>query len=483
MEEVLKKLQAISNDLDTLKWEEELKKDQSDKIEQNIVAMNSEIEAAINDGKFTPEGLEKVVETLENANSKIEAGITKSVGNSKESLDSQLRKSKLQTDIKNKYETLFKQKEVIDQYMEKYDPNNIIDIKNSEIKKNNNEIKNRKELNEKIGDFINTPKVSEAVNNIEDMKKKNEQLKKAQKAVNEIEELENKASTAGLADAYVQKYKEAIADKKDKLKDLLKDTGISYSDDIVTVKSEINAKKVENDTKKQDSANQIRNALLVVGDTDLKNAFGDLAGKKPEEVVDALNRGKTKVQGQIANLNSENTRLQGAIDQMKHDLAVEDIELNNISSNYAPISYVPSDDEIENDPDYQAQKDSILVPSDRKDKIAARNEYLRNKAGIGKDDEGAHPIIWFKSHFGTKKLDKEMVESNKSMLKEKIKEKLIKEKQKQDHTTKVEAQTRKDKFREKFKATVVNAVLKGEKDEDVVVGSAYQNVADEMDRD
>lgn len=482
MEEVLKKLQAISNDLDTLKWEEELKKEQSDKIEKNIASMNGDIEAAINDGKFTLEGLEKVVQTLENVNSAIDAGITKSAGNSKESVDSQLRKSKLQTTIKNKYETLFKQKEVIDKYMEKYDPNNIIDIKNAEIEKINNEIKNKNELNEKIKEFILTPNVSDAVNNIEKMKKKNEQLKNAQNAVNEIKELGNKANTAGLGDAYVQKYKETITDKKNELKDLLKDTGISYSDDMATVESEIKIEKVENDTKKQDSANQIITTLQSTRDVDLANAFGDLTGKKPEEVVEALKRGQAKVLGQIANLNSENKRLQGAIDQMNKDLAVEDIDLNNIPSNYSPTSYVPSDDEIENDPDYQAQKDSILVPSDRKDKIAARNEYLRNKAGIGKDDEGAHPIIWFKSHFGTKKLDDEMVASNKNKLKEKIKEKLIKAKQKEEHDTKVNSQKRKNKFKEQYEVTVVNEVLKGETDEDVIRGTAYQNASDEMEK-
>lgn len=481
MDEVLKKLQAVSSDLDTLKWEEELKKDQLDKIEKNIKAMNSEIETAINEGKFTPEGLDKVVEELENANSKVEAGIAKSAGNTKESLESQIRKSKVQADIKSKYETLFKQKEVIDQYMEKYDPKNIIGIKNDEIEKNNDEIKNKKELNNKIKNFMNTPEVSDAVNNIEEMKKKNEQLKKAQEAVKEIKEIENKASASGLADAFIKKYKEAITDKKGKLKDLLKDTGISYSDDMSVVESNISSKKIENDTKKQDSAKQIREALKATGDVDLTTAFGEIKDDtSPEKIVDILKRGQIKVQGQIANLNAENTRLQGTIDQMNNDMAIEDIDLNNIPSTYPPTSYVPSDDEIENDPDYQAQKDSILVPAKHKDKIAARKEYLRSKAGIGKDDDGAHPIIWFKSHFGTKKLDDEMVASNKSKLKEKIKEKLIKAKQKEERVTKVEAQTRKDKFKDQYKFSVVNEVLRGEKDEDIIIGSAYQNAADEI---
>jgi len=448
LEDINKKLEEISHSLDNIDYTKELKDADAKKVMDKV----NGIDNLVAQDNFGKDELDEAVKTLDELNQKALDGVTK-MDKFKESTESINNKTDISDTIKSKYDNLFKQKEVIDKYVKDYDPQNIIDIKEDKIKSNNKEIKQKVKLKNKIEKFKRQPEVKDRIDKIESLNLTNKVIEAASKRVKEIQNLEKRKS-AIKNPAIQADYDKKIKEEKDKLKGLLDGTKIKYNDNMSNLETTLKDTLTAN---KKDIIKEAVELDKLVKDKDLKKALGSFTLARdpgPSEVREILDNAYHKINGEILGLNKNNKELESDINLMRDDLTKENVDYINMPSNYPPTSYVPTDAEIESDPDYSA----ALVPMSRKDKIKSRKDFLRDKAGIDKDDKKWHPLIWAKSHIAGKSVDKQMMND----VKENIKSKLIAARQKQEndeYDAKACASERKDNARTRFVDELTRTVL------------------------
>lgn len=403
LEDINKKLEEISKSLDTIDYAKELKDEDAKKVTDKI----NNIDNLITQDGFGKDKLDDTVKKLDELYKKAEDGANK-IDVLKESSESINNKTGIRDQIKSKYDDLFKQKEIIDKYVKDYDPNYIIDIKEDKIKSNNDNVENKKNLIVKIQNFKNKEEVKDNLDKIENINKINKVINDAINKTTEIKKLEDRK--VGIKDPTIlDNIDTKIGEEKNKLKETLCAEKISYDDNMLKLKASLQVENNKNKNRIIIYANKINTLLNAEKDTELKDTLKDLT-KNPSKILETFDDLDNKIYGDIIKLNTNTRELQADLDLMKEDLNKEEVDYLNSSSKPTQILYKPTDDEIENDPDYK------LVPVSKEDKanarksiIQARKKVLCDKAGINIDDKGLHPIIWFKSHFATKKLDEEIM--------------------------------------------------------------------------
>lgn len=475
--EINNKLEEISKVLDSVKWDENLKPEDAKKINQTI----NSIESLTKEEEFGKEQLDDAVAKLEGLTQKAKDG-KEQIDINKDSIESINTKTEIIDNVKNKYEKFFKQKEVIDEFIKKYDPNHIIDIKKNEIKDNNNEIDSKIELNRKIKQFKNSGVVKENLCKIDDAEEKDKKSKKALGIVKEIKELESKMNSIKDSE-FKKQFEKDIKNKKSNLKEIINKIDCTYDNNMDNLESNLENKKQTYISEKQNYANEIIDELTNKGETDVKEALAGIDKKKPEELRAFLETACLKINEEVIDLKNVNNNLQESIDEITNDEKLEDVDLKNVSSSYTPTTYQPTDAEIEADPDFINSRNSALAPMTRKERIESRKEYLRDKHGIGPDEKGSHPIIWLRAHFGTKKLDNQMENDRENKIKQQVREKLIAKKQNEENNyydSRMNAQERKDSRRDAWVRSITRSTLDGK---EAKQATAYQAVSRQQNGD
>lgn len=461
LDEINKKLAEIAKTLDEIAWDKEMKEADKTRIEDDVKSFDGIISS---EQEFGKEQLDTYVEKVKAAKEKGDTFL-KGRDTSKENYGeykSNERKAELVKDLSGKYDDLFKKKQAIEKLQKKYDPKDLQDYASDKIKNNEIEINKKNNLERNLRAFINNPVVKENLSkiakNVKEINEFNELKKDIDNLSKEIKTLKSEVSKEKDPMA-VAKGQSDINKLEKKRTDLAKKKGITYNE--TSFKSDIDAKidPLKDDNKK--CRNSIKTILNKQRD-EVKNTIGTLPSE-PEKVEEYLNDKVLRTEQDKIALRHENNRLSSNISQMIKDLPLGEKE--EIRSSYAPFSYNPTNDEIINSDTYKNLMEGAIVPADRKNKIAWRRSCLLKE---NQNDKKMHPLVWLKSHFGGKILDKKLIKEIEGNAIVAARKDIIEQKQQEAHDledaqlkTDNEARARNAFTRNMYDKNAARAILEG----------------------